>query len=92
MAHGHFKDLPKRTDSDKIQRDKTFNIIKTRIFGGNQRRLASMIYNFFHKKSSNSGIKNENMSNQELTHGLHKPIIRKFEKQKGHSSFIDNIC
>ena len=31
------------------------------------------------------------MSNKELAQKLHKPIIRKFEKQKGHSSFIDNI-
>ena len=31
------------------------------------------------------------MSNQELAKELHKPIARKFEKQKLHSSFIDNI-
>ena len=31
------------------------------------------------------------MSNKELAQKSHKPIIRKFEKQKGHSSFIDNI-
>ena len=31
------------------------------------------------------------MSNHELPEELHKPIIRKFEKRKVHSSFIDNI-
>ena len=31
------------------------------------------------------------MSRQELAEKLHKPIIRKFEKQKVQSSFIDNI-
>ena len=31
------------------------------------------------------------MSNQELAEELHKAIIRKFEKRKLHSSFIDNI-
>ena len=31
------------------------------------------------------------MSNKELAEELHKPIIRKFEKKKVHSSFIDNI-
>ena len=31
------------------------------------------------------------MPNQELAEELHKPIIRKSEKQKVHSSFIDNI-
>ena len=91
MAYGHFKDLPRRTDSDKIQRDKTFNITKNRIYGGNQCRIVSMIYKFFHKKSSNGGIKNENMSSQELAHDFHKPNIRKFEKRKAHSSFIYNI-
>ena len=32
------------------------------------------------------------MSNQELSEELHKRLIRKFEKQKVHSFFIDNIC
>ena len=31
------------------------------------------------------------MSNQELVSKLHKPIIRKFEKRKVKSSYIDNI-
>ena len=31
------------------------------------------------------------MSNQELAEELHKRSIRKFEKRKVHSSFIDNI-
>ena len=31
------------------------------------------------------------MSNQELALKLHKPIIRKFEKRKVESSYIDNI-
>ena len=56
-----------------------------------------MVYNFFHKKSSGSGIKNENTSNQRLldlpTRELaeDKPIIRKFKKRKLHSLFIENI-
>ena len=32
------------------------------------------------------------MSNQQLAKKLHKPIIRKFEKRKVYSPFIDNIC
>ena len=31
------------------------------------------------------------MSNQELAEELHKPMIKKFEKRKVHSSFINNI-
>ena len=30
------------------------------------------------------------MSNKELAEELHKPIIRKFKKQKVHSTFINN--
>ena len=44
------------------------------------------------KFDSGSGVKSEIMSNQELAEELHKPIIRKFEKRKVHSPFIDNIC
>ena len=31
------------------------------------------------------------MQNNKLAEELHKPIIRKFQKRKGHSSFVDNI-
>ena len=50
-----------------------------------------MVYRLFDKKNSGSGIKNENISNKELAEELHKPIIRKFNKIKVHSPFIDNI-
>ena len=64
---------------------------KTPTYDGQQRGLASMVSMLFDKKSSQSAVKNANMSNQELARKLHKPIIRKCEKQKVHSSFIDNI-
>ena len=41
MAYGDFKDLARRTASDKILRDKAFNIAK---YDGYQRGLASMVY------------------------------------------------
>ena len=50
-----------------------------------------MYYKFFDKKTSGSGIKNENISNKELAKELYKPIIRKFKKRKVHSSFMENI-
>ena len=50
-----------------------------------------MAYKFFDKKSSGSGIKNANMSYQQLAEELRKPIIRTFNKRKVHSNFIDNI-
>ena len=50
-----------------------------------------MAYKFFDKKSSGSGIKNANMSYQQLAEELRKPIIRTFNKRKVHSNFIGNI-
>ena len=40
---------------------------------------------------SGGTIKNEIISNKELAEELHKPIIRKFNKRKVHSPFIENI-
>ena len=60
-------------------------------YDGYQRGLASMVYKFFDDKNSGSGIKNENISNKELVEELNKPIIRKFNKRKVHSPFVDNI-
>ena len=39
MAYGDFKDLTRRTASDKILRDKVFNIAKNKKYDGNQRGL-----------------------------------------------------
>ena len=36
MALGDFKDLPRRTASDKVLRDKAFNIAKNSKYGGFQ--------------------------------------------------------
>ena len=60
MAYGDFKDLARRTVSDKVLRDKAFNIAKNPKYDGYQRVLDSMIYKCFDKKSKGSGIKNEN--------------------------------
>ena len=57
MAYGDFKDLARRTASDKVLRDKAFNIAKNPKYDGYQRGLASMFYKFFDKKSRSSDIK-----------------------------------
>ena len=46
MGYGDFKDLTRRTASDKILRDKAFNNAKTPKFDGYQRGRASMVYKF----------------------------------------------
>ena len=50
MACGDFKDLTRRTASDKILRDKAFNIAKNPKYDGHQRGLDSMVYTFMDKK------------------------------------------
>ena len=82
MAYGDFKDLTRRTASDKILRDKAVNIVKNLKYNGYQRGLASMVHKFFDKNISGSGIKNENILNKELAEELYKPIIRNFRKRK----------
>ena len=52
MAQGNFKDLHRRTTSDKVFRDKALDIAKNSKYDGYQRGLASLIYKFFDKKSS----------------------------------------
>ena len=51
MAYGDYKDLARRTDSDRILRDKAFNIAKNLKYDGYQRELPSMIYKFFDKST-----------------------------------------
>ena len=79
MAYGKLKDSVKRTQSDKVLRNKAFKIASDPKYDGYQRGLASMVYKFFYKKSSVSGIANE--PNYQLANELHKSIIRKFKKK-----------
>ena len=71
--------------------NKAWNIAKNPKCDGYQGGIASMLYKPFDEKTSGRGIKNENISNKELAEELHKPIIRKFERRKVHSPFIDKI-
>ena len=78
--------------SDKVLRDKAFNIAKNPKYNGYQRGLASIVYKFFDKKSAGSGVtNNEIKQNLQLAEELHKPIIRNFKKRTVYSGFKDNI-
>ena len=69
MAYGKYKDLNKRKQSEKLLRNKAFEI-------ASNPKLASMVFKFFDKKTSGGAIKS--MSNQQLARELHKPIFRNF--------------
>ena len=49
MAYGKSKYLTKRTQSDKVLRDKTFKIASDPKYDGYQRGLAAMVYKFLIK-------------------------------------------
>ena len=93
MASGDFKDLARRTASDKVLRDKAFSIAKNPKYDGYQRGLASIVYKFFDKKSAlssdfRSAIK---QNQQQIPEEVHKPIVKIFKKRKVYSLFKDNI-
>ena len=88
-SYGESKDLAKRTQPDKVLRDKAFKIASDPKYDGYQSGLASMVYKFFDKKSSETGVATE--PNYQLANELHRQIIRKFKKRKVYSSFRDNI-
>ena len=91
MAYGDFKDLARRTASDKLLRDKTFNIAKNPKHDGFQRGLASMGYKLSDKKSRGSGVNIPLEFNEQLDKELHKLVIRNFLKRTVYSGFKDNI-
>ena len=72
MAYGDFKDLNRRAAADKVLRGKPLNFAENPKYDGYKHGLASMVYNFFffHKKTSGSGIKNDNISNKQLAEEL----------------------
>ena len=94
MAYGDFKDLARRTASDKFLGDKAFNIAKNPKNDRYQRGFASMVYKFFDKKSaSGSGVdNNEIKQNLQLTEELNKPIIRNLKKKTKNKQFIQNLA
>ena len=58
----NFKDLPRRTASDKVLRDKAFNITKKPKYDRKQRGLALIVYNFWDKRVSGGAIENKFVS------------------------------
>ena len=88
-AYGDYKDLINRKKSDKVLRDKAYNIASNPEYDGYQRGSANKVYKFFDKKSMGSGImKNSSLI---LADELHKPVIKKFNKRKVYLQFKNNI-
>ena len=81
-AYANHKDLINRTEADKVLKDKAYDIASNPEYDGYQRGLANMVYKFFDKKSTGSGINTTKPSSSTLADELHKPIINKSNKRK----------
>ena len=85
-----FKGFPRRTISDKVLRVKAFSIAKNPKYDGYQHGLASMVYKFFDKRSSDGNtlcdaiMHNQQKNNTKLING-------KFERRKVYWSFKNNM-
>ena len=92
-AYADHKDLINRTKSDKVLRDKAYDIASNPEYDGYQRALTSMVDKFFDKSSIGSGIKKDTTksSSSILADELHKLVIKKFNKRKVYSQFKDNV-
>ena len=73
------KDLAKRTQSDKVLRDKDFKVASDQKYDGYQRGLASKL---FDKKSCGSDVATKSEPNYQLVDELHRQIIRTFKRQQ----------
>ena len=93
MAYDESKDFAGRTQSEKVLRHKAFEIASNPKYDGYQRRLASMVYKFFNRKSKGAGVAThakKSMPNYQRANEFHKQIIRKCKRTKVYSSFKDN--
>ena len=86
MDYRDFKGLARRTASDKVLRDKAFDIAKNPKYDGYQKGLACMVYKCFDKKSAGSGVNmhanKPAFNNEKLAEKLHKPIIKNLKKEQ----------
>ena len=88
MAYGDFRDLNRRTFADEVLCYKAFDIAKNLKHDGYHCGFFSMVYNFFHKKTSSSSIKSENISHKELAKELPEPIVKKVNNKRNVDSPI----
>ena len=65
MGYGDFKDLPRRTASDKALHNKAFNIAKNPKYDRYQRSLASIVHKLFDSKRTSKRA-TQNLKNKKV--------------------------
>ena len=76
-AYSDNDDLAKRTISDKILKDRGYEIAKNRNYDAYQRALASMVNKFFDKKTGSAINVHEQLAKE-----LHKLVTKKIQDKK----------
>ena len=77
MVYGDFKDLTKRTASDKVLRVKHLMLLKILNITDIKESLLLWFISSLIKKTAGGGANNKIKQNQQLVNELHKPIIKK---------------
>ena len=86
------KDLAKSTGSDKILKDRAYEIALNHKYDGYQRGLASMKYkNFDNKTGLEATSKRDKNAKEVQAQEWNKPLIKKFKIRKVCTRFKDNI-
>ena len=84
-AYSDSKDLPKRTISRKILKDRAYGIAKNCDYYRYQRALPIKVFTFFNKKTR-SGVS----ANEQLTKELNEPLVKKLKWRKIYARFKDD--
>ena len=85
-AYSDSKDFARKTVSDKILKDKAYEVAINPKHDGCQRGLAGMMYKFLDKKTGWRATVNEEPAQES-----HKPVIKKFKRRKVYPRFKDKI-
>ena len=87
-AYTNSKNLAKRTVSDKVLKNKAYEVALNPKYDGYQRRLPSMAYKCFDKKIGSGMSANVN---EVLPQELHKLLTKNSKRIKLYARFKDNI-
>ena len=68
--------------------DRAYEIAINSKYEGCQRGLASVVYNFFDKKTV---LRTGASVNEELSQDLYKPVVKKFNERKVYANYKNNI-
>ena len=88
MSYGGIKDLSRRSASDKVLREKAFDVAKNKKYDVYQRGLASIVYKFFDKWSTVTYTETRSNSNSYSKSSWLKDCTANYKKIKSAKSIL----